>query len=101
MKTTWRDKEIALGRIEKLFQQADLMFKVDSKYSDRYVELARKISTKNKVTIPSQLKRRFCKGCGKFLVPGNNSRIRNRNSMTTITCLNCSFVRRFPYRIKE
>ena len=89
-------QKIARERIEILFEQADLKFKEDSNLSDRYVELARKISMKYKVRIPKELKRRFCKHCYKFLVPGVNCRVRNNDSKIVYSCFNCKKFMRFP-----
>ena len=59
---------IALDRINTLFKQAKENFALDSKLSDRYVELARKIVMKYRIRMPSEFKRRYCKHCHKFLV---------------------------------
>lgn len=91
-------KEIARERIKILFEQADLRFKEDSNLSDRYVFLARKIAMKYKVHIPKELKRRFCKHCYKFLMPGANSRVRNTNGKIVYFCKNCKKYMRFPLK---
>ncbi len=93
-------KEIANERILKLFEQAELRFKEDSKLSDRYVEIARKISMKYKVKIPRELKRRFCKHCHKYLVPSVNCRVRLTQKKVVYYCLNCKRFMRFPYHKK-
>ena len=69
-------KQIAAERINELFRQADIRFKSNPALSDRYVEIARKIAMKYKVRIPRELKRRFCKHCHKYIVPGANCRVR-------------------------
>ena len=91
-------KQIAKERIEKLFKEADIMFKEDPKLSDRYVELARKIAMKYKVRIPKKLKRRFCKHCYKFLMPGVNCRVRNNQGKMVYYCENCKKFMRFPLK---
>lgn len=91
-------KEIARERIQILFKEADLMFKEDSSLSDRYVELARKIAMKYKIRIPKEQKKRFCKHCYKFLVPGVNCRIRNNNSKIVYYCQNCKNYMRYPLK---
>ncbi len=89
-------RQIAKERIEELFKQAELKFKEESTLSDRYVELARKIGMKYKVRMPRELKRRFCKHCYKYLVPGVNCRVRNTNSKIVYSCFNCKKFMRFP-----
>ena len=89
---------IARERIEILVKQAREMALRDEDLSRRYVDLARRISTRTKVRIPGELKRYLCKGCGIALVAGHNAKIRLhvRNSGVVITCLRCGFVKRYP-----
>ncbi len=91
---------IARESIENLFRLAEEAFEKDRKLADRYVELAIKISNKYKERIPSKLKRRFCKNCHCFLMPGKNLRIRLQGSKIVYYCLNCKHFMRFPY-VKE
>jgi ribonuclease P protein subunit RPR2 len=93
-------RRIAKERIDILFRQAKDVFKEDSKLSDRYVELARKIAMKYKVRIRAELKRRFCKHCYKYLMPGVNCRVRMHNGKVVYYCFNCKRFMRFPH-IKE
>lgn len=88
-------KELALSRIQRLFELAEDAFKKNPERSDRYVNLARKISTRLKVRIPSVYKRKFCKNCNKFLKPGVNCRVRTKNRMLIYSCLNCKNISRF------
>ncbi len=91
-------KKIASERVLILFNQAELKFHEDFSLSDRYVTLARKIAMKYKVKIPRELKRRFCKNCFKYLVPGNNCRVRLCQGKVVYTCLSCKNITRFSYR---
>lgn len=91
-------KSIALERIEELFKQAELNYKKKPNMSNKYVSLARKISSRTKTPISKNLKRRFCKHCGTFLVPGSNARIRLNNGKKSIFCMNCSKFTRIPYK---
>ena len=93
-------KRIAAERIEKLFSEAEKQFKKDKTLSDRYVQLARKISMKYKVKIPSSLKKRFCKHCKCYLVPGVNCRVRLYGKKVRYYCQSCKSYMRFPY-VKE
>lgn len=88
-----RTKEIALERIEELFRQAELR----PNMAERYVILARKISSRTKTKIPLQYKRRFCKHCNSYLV-GTNSRIRLTRGKKTYFCMNCKTYTRIPYK---
>lgn len=105
MKRRYRKKpkkftDIAKERINELFEQAKKEFNNDPKLSNRYVEIARKISMKYKVRIPRELKKSFCKHCYVFLMPSKNCRIRTHKGKVVYYCLNCKKYMRFPY-IKE
>ena len=93
--------KIAKSRIEQLFEQAKQAFNEDKKLANRYVELARKISMKYKVRIPSELKRKFCKNCYSYLVPSKNCRVRVSQGKITYYCLECKHFMRFPYKPKR
>ena len=82
--------------IRTLFREAEAT--KNRKLADRYAELARKISMKAKVKLPLGFKRRICKHCHKFLVPGENCRIRVSKGKVVYYCLNCRHFMRFPYK---
>lgn len=90
-------KKIAKERIKYLFEQARKAFNKNPALSNRYVTLARKLSMKYKVRIPRELKRKFCKHCYKYLVPGKNCRVRTHKGKVVYYCLNCKKYMRFPY----
>ena len=86
----------AKERINELFKQAQL---ADSQtLANRYVTLARKISMKYKVRIPSNLKRQFCKHCYKYLRQGKTVRVRRTAKGIIYTCLHCNKQMRFPIK---
>ena len=89
-------KTIALERITILFEQARENFKLDPKLSNRYVKLARKISMKYKVKIPSEFKRQFCKHCYSFFMPSVTCRIRTKPGKLIYYCLKCKKFTRIP-----
>jgi len=91
---------IARERIKILFELADKEFKNHPERSHRYVQLARRIAMRYNVRIPRELKRRICKGCHRYLVPGVNCRVRTSQKMLTITCLNCGRIARYPLKGK-
>ncbi|MBU1199700.1 MAG: ribonuclease P [Nanoarchaeota archaeon] len=92
-----KQRKIALEHIEHLFKEAEKMFKTNSKLSDRYVHLARRIAMKYKVKLRSPLKKRFCKHCYKYLVPGSNCRVRLNDKSVTYFCEQCKKFMRFGY----
>ncbi|MCW3134126.1 MAG: hypothetical protein N2V78_07365 [Methanophagales archaeon] len=97
-----RVEDIALQRIERLFELAEIEarkagVKTRSR-CDRYVQLARAIGMRYRVRIPSHLKMRICSGCYSFLIPGKNARVRLRGDYITTTCLRCGAQMRRPYK---
>jgi len=95
-----KQKEIALQRIKILFQQAEQAFPKNKVLANRYISLARKMAMKVHASIPQNLKRRFCKHCYKYLVPGVNARIRTRDGKVIISCFECKKFMRIPIKKK-
>jgi ribonuclease P protein subunit RPR2 len=93
-------QRIARERIEHLFREAEKIFAKDPKLSNEYVKKARKIGMRYEVPIPRQLKRKFCKHCGQFFVPGRSVRVRLHKQKVVYSCFACKKQTRFPY-IKE
>ncbi|NOZ82282.1 MAG: ribonuclease P [Euryarchaeota archaeon] len=91
------ERRIARERMEILMQLAEEVFHRDRKLARRYVQLARRIAMKYNLRFPAGWKRRFCRRCGSFLVPGVNLRVRCRKLRVIYTCLECGHVRRVPY----
>lgn len=87
----------ALEIVERLFTEAEKVGKKNPKLANRYVKLARENAMKVKVRIPSKYKRRFCKHCYAYLVPGANLRVRTQRGKVVYYCLNCKKYMRFPY----
>ncbi len=95
-----REKEIAKERLNKLFALCDRTIESKPELAKRYAELAKKIAMRYKVKMPTEFKRRICKGCGAFLKPGVNLRVRLQGGKLIYTCLSCGTVKRYPY-LKE
>ncbi len=90
--------KIAKARINFLFQEAKESFKQESKLSDKYIKIARKIAMKYKIRLPPQLKKKFCKNCLKYLVPGVNCRVRIHKHRVIYYCMNCRHFMRHPVK---
>ncbi|MEN6610615.1 MAG: ribonuclease P [Methanoregulaceae archaeon] len=88
-------RRIARERIEVLFGEAGKFFAENPGWSDRCVALARKIATKQRIRIDREFRRRFCRDCGAFLVPGVNQRIRVQRGRVSATCLVCGKTARY------
>ena len=95
-----KKQDLVLERIEKLFELAKKNIKKYPERSNRYAEMIRKLAMRHNVRLPKDIRRGICKKCHKFLVPGENSRIRTnkRQQSVIVTCLECKNVMRYPYR---
>ena len=103
MKKKYRKKPLkqrleALEQIKDYFKQAKEVFNKNKKSANDYVRKARRISMKNKMRIPSDLQKQFCKHCYSYLKPSVNCRIRLAKKRVIYYCLECKNFMRFPYK---
>ncbi len=89
--------DMAEQRIRRLFELAEKAYPERPDLAKRYAAIARRISMRHRVSIPRELKKRVCKKCGAFLVPGGNCRVRLDGRNAIITCLECGALKRYPY----
>jgi ribonuclease P protein subunit RPR2 len=97
-------KQIAMQRIQILFEQATKVSKADSKLAMQYVESARKIAMAVKIPLPVEFRRGTCKKCNSLLVQGVNCRVRikqKREPHVAVTCLNCGNQTRIMLKKKK
>ena len=90
--------EIARKRISFLFREASSVFKNNPALADSHVKTARKLAMKFKIKLSSQMKRKFCKNCYRFLVPGINARVRLHKHRLIYYCQNCRNYIRLPIK---
>ncbi|MCX6683472.1 MAG: ribonuclease P [Methanoregula sp.] len=88
-------KMIARERIEVLFDQARLAFCAHPEWSNRYVEIARRIAMRQRIRIDAGFRRQYCHHCYSFLVPGKNMRVRVHRGNVVVTCHSCNKKTRF------
>jgi len=84
-------QEIALERMKILIQTAILNARTDPELSQKQAQIARRISTRNKVRMPYELKIAFCKKCKSFIAPGINSKIRMGRTSVKSVRISCNF----------
>ncbi len=85
-------------RIDILFDLAEKNAVSHPERAKRYVQLARKLGTRYLVRLGKELKRRFCKHCNTFWVPGYNLRVRLLpRRRTEYRCGVCGRVTILPY----
>jgi len=90
-------KQIARERIAILFGQAKRVYAESPELANRYVELARRISMRQRCRIDREFRRQFCHHCYAYLAPGRNMRVRVHRGNVIVTCRACN--RRTRYRI--
>jgi ribonuclease P protein subunit RPR2 len=93
--------EIAIERMEILFNRAEMEFITHPERSNRYVELALKLSTKYNTPVPEKWRRRYCRKCKSYLQPGRNCTVRLVNSEVNIFCGECGHVMKIPYHREQ
>jgi ribonuclease P protein subunit RPR2 len=87
------------NRIKILFRLAEEEARQpDRGRADRYVELARKLGMRYNVRIPRHLKRRICRKCHAYLVPGRNATVRVRRGRIIVHCHECGRILRYPFK---
>ena len=89
--------QIARERIDLLMTEADQAALAGRmELADRYVDLARRVGMRYNVRVPPAYRRRFCRGCYRYLQPGASSRTRLSRGRVVTTCLHCGHVSRIP-----
>ena len=92
---------IASERIAKLFSLAEESSKKnETKLSNKYIKIAKELSSHYKVSIPKKLKIRVCKKCGEFQIPGVNSNVTVASSKSCViyTCKKCGSQNKIFYK---
>ncbi len=100
MRRKGEEGEVAEERIKILFKLAEeSALKNDLEKADDYVKKARKIGMKTRVKVPRELKRKFCKYCYAYLLPGKTSQVRinSQEKKVVVKCKNCGRGMYFPY----
>jgi ribonuclease P protein subunit RPR2 len=91
-------RSVATQRMWRLFELAEKEFEEHPERSERYVQLIRNISMRNRMRIPREIKHRICKHCYAFLVPGINAHHRLKGGYLVISCERCGKEMRYPYK---
>ena len=91
--------KIAKERIDILFSEADKTIREDPELAKRYMKLAKRIGMRYNVRLGT-LRRRFCKQCYSFFLPGFNCTKRIKKGKITIKCFGCNKTIRYPFKEK-
>ncbi len=88
-------KRIASKKINYLFKLA--LKTHDKSLAINAIKTAKKLSTKFRVQISKNLKRKYCKHCHIVFNSANNVRVRIKKNLVEYCCLNCNKRSRFPF----
>ena len=84
-----QQQKIALQQVKTLLGEAEKAFSEDRTWAHRQVGKARRVAMKVKLKMPQEYKRKYCKHCYSFLMPGVNSRVRTARGKVIISCFEC------------
>ena len=87
-------QKIALERIWRLFELAQNDKK--AKHSKKYLALAKRIGEKMRVSVPKELKQKYCKKCYSLKIE-----TKKENPFLVVKCKECGFVKRFGLKTKK
>ena len=96
-----QQQKLALAEITAILSKAGEVFGEKPDLSHKYAKKARRMALKYKLKLPLSLKRRICKSCHAFLVPGKNLRVRTTRGHVTYYCLECRKFMRFGYKKRQ
>jgi len=80
------NQKIALERIYRLFELAE----GNDEYAKRYLQLAKRIGEKCRVSVPKELKEKYCKKCFSLKVTQ-----KKEAPFLIVTCKECGFSKKF------
>ena len=95
---TYIYRQVALRRILYLYKKAKEVAKYDLNLANRYIYLLWKLKLKYRITLPKNLRNKFCRKCLTIWIPGKTLRIRVRKGKIVYTCLRCGRIKRFPVK---
>ncbi|MCE4606474.1 MAG: ribonuclease P [Desulfurococcales archaeon] len=97
------NRDLIIQRMRILYDLAvEDARKGDFEHARMLTRLIKRLSMRNRVRIPLDVKRGICENCDVPLIPGLTSRIRlvndGRSSRIVVTCLVCGWMHRYPYK---
>ncbi|RMF06503.1 ribonuclease P [Candidatus Woesearchaeota archaeon] len=90
-------QNLVLRHAEHLISLAEEVYDSDPSLAHGYAEEIVKSALRVNLRLPSRIKRRICRKCRHFLMPGRNARVRTSQGHVVSTCLDCGHISRFGY----
>jgi ribonuclease P protein subunit RPR2 len=94
-------QKIALESVKILLIEAEAIFDENKELANSYVRKAKRLAMKVNLRIPSNLRKKYCKHCDSFLVPGKNLRVRTKDSRIVYYCMDCKKYMKFGLKPKK
>ena len=92
-----QQKKLALDEIIEILNKAKVTFAENPDLAHKYAKKARRTALKYKIKLPLNLKRKICKYCYSYLVPGKTLRVRTNKGHVVYYCLICKKFMRIMY----
>lgn len=99
--TKLSQKKLVDNHISSLFSLVSQLRFTNFARASRYMTLIRRISMKFNHSLPSEIKRSYCKHCKVLFVPGKNCRVRVHKSRVIYSCFECKNFTRIPFHKKK
>ncbi len=97
------EKEMALSRIERLYELASRRVasgtEKDKALARRYMRIAKELSEHYRITFPRRVKDHICIGCKSVLVPGRNCTVRISSGRVVYRCGECGASMKLQRRV--
>ena len=92
------NREKAVKTVSELIGKAGSIFKSDKTEANKIVKKAKRVAMKNRVKLPSDIKRKVCKHCHSLLIPGVNCRVRTKEGNVVYYCRECRRYSKIRYK---
>jgi RNase P subunit RPR2 len=92
------DRVEAKQKITELFTEAYKVRNTDPKHAHSCAKQAYKLALQKRIKLHKKDKRKFCKHCLTYFIPGKNFRVRTTGKTVTYSCLSCNKWQRFGYK---
>ena len=91
------NQKIALERIYRLFELAEKMNETkNDKYVKRYLTLAKRLSEKCRVSVPKELKKKYCKKCFSLNIIQTK-----KDPFLIVKCNDCKYEKKYSFIDKK
>ena len=91
-------KKKALEHISALFVEMRKTLHKDTALADTYVKHIRRLAMSQRLPLPREIKRSYCKHCYKAFLPGKTCRVRLQGGKLVYYCYTCKNFTRLPYK---